>query len=218
VAVLRQRKADQAAEQLHAGDSWRGARDGYVFTTRWGEPVYPDTVTSLMTKLIRANQLLPHARLHDLRHLHATTLLLSGVPVHVVAARLGRADPGITLRVYAHVIRSAEAAAADIFARPSRGHGTQRHGNRAVSKPVSKKAPSKIGKGSELGAAYRNRTDDYALRGARSRASHTLAAPIARAIALIALAAPGLFGDPVHEPVHVRGRASPHPATVRRRC
>jgi integrase len=54
--------------------------------------------------------------LHDLRHLHATTLLLSGVPVHVVAARLGHADPAITLRVYAHVIRSAEAAVADIFA------------------------------------------------------------------------------------------------------
>jgi hypothetical protein len=31
-------------------------------------------------------------------------------------ARLGHADPGITLRVYAHVIRSAEAATADIFA------------------------------------------------------------------------------------------------------
>jgi integrase len=79
-----------------------------------------------MTKLIRTpnkpergtqpkNQL-PHARLHDLRHLHATTLLLSGVPVQVVAARLGHADPAITLRVYAHVIRSAEAAAADLFA------------------------------------------------------------------------------------------------------
>ena len=116
VAVLRQRKADQAAEQLKAGESWRGAKDGYVFTTGWGEPIYPDTVTSLMAKLIRADKHLPHARLHDLRHLHATTSLLSAVPVHVVAARLGHADPAITLRVYAHVMRSAEAAAADIFA------------------------------------------------------------------------------------------------------
>ncbi len=64
----------------------------------------------------RPKDQLPHARLHDLRHIHATTLLLSGVPVHVVAARLGHADPAITLRVYAHVIRTAEAAAADIFA------------------------------------------------------------------------------------------------------
>jgi len=116
VAVLRQRKADQAAEQLKAGDSWRGVKDGYVFTTGWGEPIYPDTVTSLMTKFIRTSKHLPYARLHDLRHLHANTLLLSGVPVHVVAARLGHADPAITLRVYAHVIRSSEAAAADIFA------------------------------------------------------------------------------------------------------
>jgi integrase len=64
----------------------------------------------------RPKKQLPHARLHDLRHLHATTSSLSGVPVHVVAAHLGHADPAITLRVYAHVIRSAEAAAADIFA------------------------------------------------------------------------------------------------------
>jgi len=106
--VLRQHKTDQAADQLHAGDSWCGVRDGYVFTTGWGEPIYPDTVTSLMTKLIGAHNKpddgpwakhsLPHARLHDLRHIHATTLLLVGVPVHVVAARLGHADPSITLR------------------------------------------------------------------------------------------------------------------------
>ncbi len=37
--------------------------------------------------------------------------------VHVVAARLGHADPSVTLRVYAHVIRDQVAAAADIFAR-----------------------------------------------------------------------------------------------------
>jgi integrase len=126
VAVLRQHRAGQTAEQTLAGDYWRGTSNGYVFTTGWGEPIYPDTVSSLMTKFIRAHNepengprskdQLPHARLHDLRHLHATTLLLSGVPVHVVAARLGHADPAITLRVYAHVIRTAETAAADIFA------------------------------------------------------------------------------------------------------
>ena len=168
VAVLCQHKADQAAEQALAGDYWRGTSNGYVFTTGWGEPIYPDTVTSLMTKLIRAHNepksgprpkdQLPHARLHDLRHLHATTLLLSGVPVHVVAARLGHADPAITLRVYAHVIRTAEAAAADIFAqavntpeghtpRPLRGRRTAQQQVGAVSKGVSKNAPSMIGRG-----------------------------------------------------------------------
>ena len=48
---------------------------------------------------------------------HATTLLLAGVPVHVVAAQLGHADPSITLRVYAHVISDQLTEAADVFAR-----------------------------------------------------------------------------------------------------
>jgi integrase len=144
IAVLRQHRADQAAEQLKAGDSWHGVKDGYVFTTGWGEPVYPDTVGWLMTKLIRAYNApqdgpepaepLPHARVHDLRHIHATTLLLAGVPVHVVAARLGHADPAITLRVYAHIIRSAETAAAEVFARV-----WPRPPDAVVSKPVSKR-------------------------------------------------------------------------------
>ena len=74
------------------------------------------TIRALVAKIVeRAG--LPHARLHDLRHLHATTLLLAGVPVHVVAARLGHADPAITLRVYAHVLREQAAGVADIFAR-----------------------------------------------------------------------------------------------------
>ncbi|HEU5155690.1 MAG TPA: tyrosine-type recombinase/integrase [Streptosporangiaceae bacterium] len=59
--------------------------------------------------------------MHDLRHIHATTLLLAGVPVHVVAARLGHADPAITLRVYAHVINEQLVEAADIFAQRIKG-------------------------------------------------------------------------------------------------
>jgi hypothetical protein len=30
----------------------RLAESGLVFVSRWGEPLYPDTVTALMTKLI----------------------------------------------------------------------------------------------------------------------------------------------------------------------
>ncbi|HYN28779.1 MAG TPA: tyrosine-type recombinase/integrase, partial [Dermatophilaceae bacterium] len=57
----------------------------------------------------------PVIRLHDLRHLHATLLLKAGVPVHVVAARLGHADPAITLRVYAHVLDDQASGAATTF-------------------------------------------------------------------------------------------------------
>jgi len=119
VQVLRDHRKRQAGERLKVGPDWRGT-DDYVFSTAWGEPIHPDTVSSLMTTLINTHneqqsKPLPHARLHDLRHVHATTL--AGVPVHVVAARLGHADPSITLRVYAHVISDQLTEAADIFAR-----------------------------------------------------------------------------------------------------
>jgi integrase len=77
-----------------------------------------------MSELIREHnksvsvpaEALPHAGLHDLRHLHATTLLLAGVPVHVGAARLGHADPAVTPRVYSHVLREHALGIGDLFA------------------------------------------------------------------------------------------------------
>jgi len=135
VAILCEYQQQQNDERLAAGSVWND-HDGLVFTSRWGEPLYPDTVTALMSKLIREHnksasdpEALPHARLHDLRHLHATTLLLAGVPVHVVAARLGHADPAVTLRVYSHVLREHALGIGDIFAQAVTG---------PVSKSVSK--------------------------------------------------------------------------------
>jgi integrase len=132
VTILREYRRRQAEERQAAGSAWTDY-DGLVFVTKWGEPLYPDTVTALMTKLINGHnrsvaepsRALPHARLHDLRHLHATTLLLAGVPVHIVAARLGHADPAVTLRVYSHVLREHALGIGDIFAQ-------------AVEAPVSK--------------------------------------------------------------------------------
>jgi integrase len=43
-----------------------------------------------------------------MRHSHATALLLSGVPVHVVSRRLGHADVQTTLNTYAHVTEDAQ--------------------------------------------------------------------------------------------------------------
>ncbi|MEV6890999.1 site-specific integrase [Kribbella sp. NPDC051137] len=124
VRELKAHRRRQMADQSKVGEAWPDT--GHVFTTGLGEPIYPDTVTQLMGKVIRAYNTpdsdkapvtpLPHARLHDLRHVHATLLLIAGVPVHVVAERLGHADPAITLRIYAHVIRTHAAGVAGIFA------------------------------------------------------------------------------------------------------
>jgi integrase len=60
---------------------------------------------------------LPLSRLHDLRHTHATILLTSREPVHVVSQRLGHASLVITMTVYAHVLPGSQREAAERFAR-----------------------------------------------------------------------------------------------------
>jgi len=58
---------------------------------------------------------LPTIRFHDVRHSHATALLLAGVPVQVAAERIGD-DPGTMLRVYAHVLPGQQRQAAEAVA------------------------------------------------------------------------------------------------------
>jgi integrase len=47
-----------------------------------------------------------------LRHTAATLALTEGVPVHIVAARLGD-DPGVVLNTYAHLLPSSDEQAAE---------------------------------------------------------------------------------------------------------
>ena len=58
----------------------------------------------------------------------------------------------------------------------------------------------------------------YALRVTWSLAMDALAALIARVIALMALIALGLSGDPFHDPFHARALRPRHPSTVRKRA
>jgi len=87
---------------------------GYVFVNLDREPRFapwrPESVYDLVSRL--RGQLcgqVPQAWTpHWMRHSHATALLLSGVPVHVVSRRLGHADVQTTLNTYAHVSEDAQ--------------------------------------------------------------------------------------------------------------
>ena len=58
---------------------------------------------------------LPHVRFRDLRHAHATLMLLQGVHPKVVSERLGHASVGITLDTYSHVLPSMQSDAVRAF-------------------------------------------------------------------------------------------------------
>jgi integrase len=56
-------------------------------------------------------------RFHDLRHIHASLLLTSGVPVHVVSARLGHASIQTTVDTYGHVLPASDVEAGRVMER-----------------------------------------------------------------------------------------------------
>jgi integrase len=79
-----------------------------------GAPLNPDTLSSRW-RLFLARSGLPHVRFHDLRHAHATLMLLQGVHPKVVSERLGHASVGITLDLYSHVLPSMQQDAVRAF-------------------------------------------------------------------------------------------------------
>jgi integrase len=79
-----------------------------------GRPLNPDTMSSAWRRLVKRHGF-PHVRFHDLRHAHATLMLLKGVHPKIVSERLGHASIGITLDTYSHVLPSMQAEAAEAF-------------------------------------------------------------------------------------------------------
>jgi integrase len=78
----------------------------------------PSAVTNGFKR--RAAKLGFPVHLHDLRASHSTALLDRGVPVHVVAKRIGD-DPATLLHHYAKRTKKADANAAEAIASLSRG-------------------------------------------------------------------------------------------------
>lgn len=88
----------------------------YVFSCDPGAsiPWTPSHASKTFQRLRRLAGL-PSARLHDLRHFSATSLLTAGIPVRTVSGRLGHASTSTTLNVYAHFAAASDRAAADLF-------------------------------------------------------------------------------------------------------
>jgi integrase len=115
VATLRTWRKAQMAERLAWGAAYLGAED-LVFTWEDGRPALPDYITRTFGRLTTGLEV-PRLKLHELRHTHATMLLRDGVPVHVVAKRLGHKDPSVTLNVYADAIPDDDGRAVETFAK-----------------------------------------------------------------------------------------------------
>ena len=109
VAVLRAHREAQMLERAFAGDAYV---DGdLVFCDELGGPIHPDRLTERFGRHRKAAGI-PVGTLHVLRHTAATLALTAGIPVHIVASRLG--DTATTLlERYAHLLPSSDEQAAE---------------------------------------------------------------------------------------------------------
>jgi integrase len=110
--ALRAHRDAQLLERDVAGEAY-GDHD-LVFCDELGRPIRPSWLTQRFPKLRRAARI-PSGSLHVLRHTHATILLTKGIPVHVVAARLGD-RPETVLSTYAHLLPQSDEQAAERMA------------------------------------------------------------------------------------------------------
>jgi integrase len=112
VDILRDHQSTQLLERDFAGPAYVD-RD-LVFADPLGGPIHPQRLTEWFSEHRKAAGI-PTGSLHTLRHTAATLALTEGVPVHIVAARLGD-DPKQILGTYAHLLPQSDEMAAERIA------------------------------------------------------------------------------------------------------
>jgi integrase len=110
-----------------------------MFTSTTGQVLHPATFNTVAWRPARARAGIAHDGrrdgMHALRHYYASVLLAGGVDVRALAEYLGHHDPAITLRIYAHLMPSAEnralRAVEDALAAEDHGPHTAQEGGKS---------------------------------------------------------------------------------------
>lgn len=100
-ALLEHKKLQQEYKKI-LGNLYKD--DGWIIGGLFGDGYNKRHYSSRkFQQLVKKAQIVRHIRFHDLRHTHATLLLLSGINPKVVQERLGHASIDMTLDTYSHL-------------------------------------------------------------------------------------------------------------------
>ncbi len=109
---LDRQRAGQGVRKERLGSGWH--EQDLVIDAGDGHPMNPVNLSGAWPRFLQQKGL-PRVRFHDLRHAHATLMLLQGVHPKVVSERLGHSSIGITLDTYSHVLPGMQEEAAEAF-------------------------------------------------------------------------------------------------------
>jgi integrase len=128
LATLEAHRKRQDEFRRRFGLDYRADLD-LIFANPDGTPLRPNSISSVVSLLFRCLGLPKGASLHSLRHTHGSHLVADGVPLPVVAERLGHSSVRTTADVYTHALRGQDDDAArrwDEFQRRGAEDGLQR--------------------------------------------------------------------------------------------
>ena len=114
VSILRSHIGRQLLNRAEIGDAYHDT--GLVFPNPLGKPVNPMKLTRALQGLAKKLGF-KGARLHNLRHFHATVMLQSGASLLLVSKRLGHASLSTTGDIYGHLLPGWQKEAANNFAK-----------------------------------------------------------------------------------------------------
>ena len=91
--------------------------DNFVFSSneRHTEPLAATTITKALNQTLKRAHITKHVRFHDLRHTHATWLIMAGVNIKTVSSRLGHSSVVITLNRYTHALPKQDKEASGVI-------------------------------------------------------------------------------------------------------
>jgi integrase len=111
VAMLRAHRIEQLERRLALGQG-KITDTTLVFSKVEGDMQWPDDLTRMWARVVKAKKL-PRVTFHALRHTHASVLINAGLDVLTISRRLGHSKPSVTLDTYGHLLKGADAVAAD---------------------------------------------------------------------------------------------------------
>lgn len=110
IDLLKVHRAEKVKDNLKLGELCEHSE--MVFTDPLGRYLSRNNTNAQFKRIVK-NTDFPNVSLHSLRHCNATLLINAGVPLKIVSEHLGHCDIGVTANIYAHILESSKAKAAE---------------------------------------------------------------------------------------------------------